>query len=79
MRKIPFVETRSTSVNTAATPVKSAAELPINPAACRFEPAPTDLLMHTVVPMASPTITTVSICMTWLPTATADTVAAPLN
>ena len=51
----------------------------MKPAVCFFDPAPTDLLMQTVVPMASPTITTVSICMTWLPTATADTAAAPLN
>ena len=51
----------------------------MKPAVCFFDPAPTDLLMQTVVPMASPTITTVSICITWLPTATADTAAAPLN
>ena len=53
--------------------------MPIKPATCLLEPAPTDLLIQTVVPMASPTITTVSMCMTWLPTATADTAAAPLN
>ena len=51
-------------VITAAKPVKSAAELPINPAAWRCEPAPIDLLMHTVVLIARPTITTVSMCMT---------------
>ena len=35
--------------------------------------------MVTVVPMARPTIITVIICITWLPTDTAVVLATPLN
>lgn len=41
--------------------------------------APTACPMVTVVPIASPTIITVSICITWLPTETAVVLATPSN
>ena len=43
----------------------------------RRSPAPMRLLMVTVVPIARPAITTVSMCMTWDPTETAVMASAP--
>ena len=77
--RIPPVLIRRITVRISAKTENSVTELPIKPEHSLSDPAPTDRLMHTVVPMARPTITTVSMCMTWLPTATAETAAAPLN
>lgn len=69
----------SPAVNTSESPKNSVTVLPVTAAAWRRSPAPTARPMQTVVPMASPTIMTVSICMTWLPMDTAVVLATPSN
>ena len=69
----------SAAVSTAATAMNSAALLPMARAARSFSPAPTARPMAMVAPMASPTIMTVSMCITWLPMDTAVMSAVPLN
>ena len=73
------VPSKSTTVRTIEIPINRTIELPIYPAIFFVSFAPRDLDIMTVVPMASPTSTTVSICMTCEPIDTADTVSAPLN
>lgn len=53
--------------------------LPMAAVACLWSPAPVARAMHTVVPMARPTIMTVIMCMTWLPMDTAVVLATPSN
>ena len=53
------------------TAMNNVTVFPIALAASSFLSAPTARLMVTVAPMASPTIMTVNICMTWLPFDTA--------
>ena len=59
--------------------MKSVAVLPITSDAFFLSPAPTACPIFTVAPMASPTIITVSMCITWLPTETAVVPATPSN
>ena len=53
------------------TAMNNVTVFPIALAASSFLSAPPARLMVTVAPMASPTIMTVNICMTWLPFDTA--------
>ena len=68
-----------TAVSTTATAENSL----ICPATTRparsLSPAPTALPSSTVTPMVSPVTTTVADCITWLPVATADTLAVGEN
>lgn len=75
---IKFTESRSPIVSAAANTAKNTTEAPTVFAAPRSSPAPTYLPIRTVAPMAKPTIITVSMCITWLPTATAVVVPEPL-
>ena len=63
----------------AARAAKTAKVVLTAPAMPRRFPAPTLRPMRTVDPIAKPAITTVSMCMSWLPTATAEIEAGALN
>ena len=67
------------TVSAAETAINSVAVFPISCAARFRSPAPTACPMQTVVPIASPTIMTVSICMTCEPIETAVVLATPSN
>ena len=67
----------SAAVSTSESAMKSETVLPTSCAARLRSPAPTACPMLTVVPMASPTIITVSICITCEPTDTAVVAATP--
>ena len=54
----------SKTVSTTATPANRVTVLPLARVACARLPPPTACATCTVVPMASPTSTTVSICIT---------------
>ena len=69
----------SNAINTSATTMNSDTVLPITAVARLRSPPPMARPMPTVEPMASPTIITVIMCMTWLPTETAVVLAAPSN
>ena len=71
--------TRSSTVETRATAINKVTVFPITDAVSCFFRAPTAFPITTVEPMASPTIITVSICMTWLPTETAVMLSTPSN
>ena len=58
-------------MSTKAAAAKITAELKMLSETVRSSFAPLARLMVTVVPIASPTSITVSMCMIWLPTATA--------
>ena len=58
------VRNSSPAVRQTDSPINRVTVLPIWAAAFSALPAPTSFAMHTVAPMASPTIMTVSICMT---------------
>ena len=67
------------AASTRERPRNSVTVLPVE-AETRFRsPQPTACPMLTVVPMARPTIITVSMCITWEPTATAVVLAFPSN
>ena len=70
---------RSATVRTTDRHINSVTVLPIPEAAFSLSPAPTACPMETVDPMASPTIMTVSICITWEPMDTAVVLATPSN
>lgn len=59
--------------------MKRVAVLPMQAADLVRFLAPTACPMVTVEPMASPTIITVSICITWLPMETAVVASTPSN
>ena len=65
------VSASSSAVSTSETPTKSTAVFPMYPAARSRRLPPTDCPTQTVVPIASPTIITVSMCMTCEPIETA--------
>ena len=67
----------SPTVNTSESDRNSVTVLPVAAAACGRSSAPMARAIETVVPIASPTIMTVSICMTCEPTATAVVPATP--
>ena len=67
------------TISVTETAINSVTVFPMSCAACFRFPAPTACPMLTVVPMASPTIMTVSICMTCEPTDTAVVLATPSN
>ena len=69
----------SAAVTTADTAINSVAVLPMMAQVLSRSFAPTARPMVTVEPMASPTIITVSMCMTWLPMETAVVLSIPLN
>ena len=69
----------SAAVSTAERARNSTAVLPTQAEARRRSPAPTACAMFTVEPMASPTIITVSMCMTCDPTDTAVVSATAPN
>ena len=66
-----FTHTSSSAMAATATAMNSVMVLPTMAEVRLPSPAPTARAMDTVVPMARPTIITVSICITWLPTDTA--------
>ena len=66
-----------TAVMAADTSMNSVTVLPTQAETRFLSLAPTARPMDTVVPMARPTIMTVSICMTWLPIETAVVDATP--
>ena len=76
---IGSVQAKSSRVSTAARAAKTAnvvltaADIPF------LFPAPTLRPIRTVEPMAKPAITTVSMCISWLPTDTAVIEDASLN
>ena len=69
----------STVVKPRETAMNRVTVLPMAASASRILPAPTAWPMTTVEPMASPTMITVSMCMTWLPLATAVMLSTPQN
>ena len=60
---IGFTSTTSMTVNATAIPIKSVMVLPMIFSACSMHFAPTLCPIVTVVPIASPTIMTVIMCM----------------
>ena len=68
-----------TTVITTETAINNVTVLPTLRDALLRSPLPTACAMLTVVPIASPTIITVSICMTCEPTDTAVVAATPSN
>ena len=70
---------RRRTVSVTETAIKSSTVFPMSCAACFRFSAPTACAMLTVVPIASPTIITVSICMTCEPMETAVVLATPSN
>ena len=76
---IGFTSKSRTAASRMDTAINRITEFPISRAACFLFFPPMAWPMVTVVPMASPTIITVSICMTWLPTETAVVLATPSN
>ena len=68
-----------TAVRTTDIPRNRVTVFPIQEATDFRSPAPTACPMETVEPMASPTIITVSMCMTWDPTDTAVVPETPSN
>ena len=70
---------RSTAINMMETIIKRMTVFPMLCAACFRLPLPTACPMLTVVPMASPTIMTVSMCITCEPMETAVVLAPPSN
>ena len=77
-RRIRFSPSRSSTVAPAAAAANRVTEFPTLRAVLGPSFAPTAWLIDTVEPIARPTMTTVSMCITWLPTATAEMVPAPL-
>lgn len=69
----------STAISRTEMIIKRMTVFPMLCAACFRLPLPTACPMLTVVPMASPTIITVSICITCEPTETAVVLATPSN
>ena len=69
----------STAVSATETAIKSVTVLPMPPAARRLSLPPTACPMNTVAPMASPTIITVSMCITCEPIETAVVSATEPN
>ena len=69
----------SSPASAAESTRNSTAPLPMVLPARRFSPAPTAWPMPTVIPIASPTSMTVTMCMTWLPMDTAIVPATPSN
>lgn len=67
----------SAAVSTTETSMNSVTVFPTQADMRFLSPAPTARPIDTVVPIASPTIMTVSMCMTWLPTETAVVDATP--
>ena len=67
----------SPTVSTSESDRNSVTVFPVAAAACGRSSAPMARAIETVVPIASPTIMTVSICMTCEPTATAVVPATP--
>ncbi len=67
----------STSVSTSDTARNTVTVLPMPRAALALSCPPTAWPTYTVVPMARPTIITVSMCITWEPTDTAVVSATP--
>ena len=67
----------SAAVSTTETSMNSVTVFPKQADMRFWSPAPTARPIDTVVPIASPTIMTVSMCMTWLPTETAVVDATP--
>ena len=61
---IPPRSATSTTASTSETPKKSTAVVPMAVRMFRWSSAPTACAIVTVVPIASPTIMTVSMCMT---------------
>ena len=68
-----------TAISVTDTAIKSVTVLPTSFAAWLRSPAPMACPMLTVVPIASPTIITVSMCMTCEPMETAVVLATPSN
>ena len=68
---------RKTTIRATDTAMNSETVLPMMAEIFLWSWAPMARPMLTVVPMASPTIMTVIMCMTWLPTETAVVEAAP--
>ena len=68
---------RKTTIRATDTAMNSETVLPMTAEIFLWSWAPMARPMLTVVPMASPTIMTVIMCMTWLPTETAVVEAAP--
>ena len=69
----------STPIRATDTTINKETVLPMMAVTRLCSPAPMARPMPTVEPMASPTIMTVIMCMTWLPTETAVVLAAPSN
>ena len=62
-----------------ATLANKVTVFPIRRAMPLSSPAPTARLIITVLPIARPTIITVTMCISWLPMAIAEITSAPLN
>ena len=76
---IGFTKYSKTTVRQMESSMNSVTVLPMDWFTCSRSLAPTARPIMTVVPMASPTIMTVSMCMTWLPMETAVVALTPLN
>ena len=79
IRRIGFLVRISSAVTSTEKTAKMETAAPIFRPASRASFAPTAFPIDTVAPIASPTIMTVSICISWEPMATAEIVEAPLN
>ena len=66
-------------VSTTPIMAKSQMDEPIVAAACLSFPAPVAMPMRIVVPVVSPSIIPVMVCITWLPMATPATLAGSSN
>ena len=78
-RTMGCTKASSSTVSTSETVINRMTVFPTLCAALFWSPLPTACPMLTVVPMASPTIMTVSICMTCEPMETAVVLATPSN
>ena len=76
---IGFTRNTRTAMTTTDIPMKNVTVLPIEAEAASSFPAPTLLPIVTVVPIASPTMITVSICITCPPLETAVIPSTPSN
>ena len=70
---------RSSIVHTAESVMNKVIVLPTADAVFFLSPAPAALPITTVVPIASPTIITVIMCIIWLPLVIAVIASTPLN
>ena len=79
METMGRTKTSRMAISTTESAINRVTVLPITAVARLCSPAPMGRPMLTVEPIARPTIITVIMCMTWLPTETAVVLAAPSN